>query len=364
MKAVEPAVQPAAAAEEPASPLLALLGEALAESDCGLPAHLWERALLQPAREFLRRPGKGFRARLVEACWTLAGGREGAMPQELPLVIELLHAGSLIVDDIEDGSPGRRGAPALHRVVGLPLALNTGNWLYFWPLELIDRAADRMGLGADRRAELHQRARHALLRCHQGQALDLALKVTELDQHEVPRVVKATTQLKTGALMELAAALGGIAGCAHRAHVEAMVGFGRELGAGLQMLDDLGGITARERLHKGCEDLCLGRPTWPWAWAAVASNAAAFRALQGRARALAAEPRGGDAHDGDAGATVEDRAAQELAEDLVRLVGDTGRARVQSRLRLALAVLEDALGPSAILDALGAEIRRLEESYG
>lgn len=360
MKAMEPAGSPPVAAEEPASPLLALLEEALRDNDAGLPAHLWERALLAPAREFLCRPGKRFRARLVEACWAVAGGRAEDAPQELPLVIELLHAGSLIVDDIEDGSPSRRGAPALHHVYGLPLALNTGNWLYFWPLTLIDRAADRIGLGAARRAELHRRARLALLRCHQGQALDLALKVTELAQHEVPRVVKATTQLKTGALMELAAALGGIAGGADGARVEAVTRFGRELGAGLQMLDDLGGITARARWDKGCEDLRLGRPTWPWAWAAVASSAAAFGALQGRARALVVADHARAADDGAA----DDGAAEDLAGVLVRLVGVTGRARVQSSLRLALAVLEDALGPSPALDAISAEIRRLEASYG
>jgi geranylgeranyl pyrophosphate synthase len=325
-------------------PLVALLDEALADGDGGLPPHLWERALLGPAREFLRRPGKRFRARLVEACWMLAGGAADAMPAELPLIVELLHAGSLIVDDIEDGSHVRRGAAALHELYGTALALNTGNWMYFWPLALIDR----LRLDAQATAELHRRARTTLLRCHQGQALDLALKVTELEQGEVPRVVKATTQLKTGALMELAAALGGIAAGGSDAAVEAMTRFGRELGKGLQMLDDLGGITCAARRDKGAEDLRLGRPTWPWAWAARATSQATFAELQRRARGL-----------GDADGWVVDA----LGQDLAALIGELGRARVQSSLSLALAVLRDALGASPVLEAIEDEIQRLEQSY-
>ncbi|HWN71163.1 MAG TPA: polyprenyl synthetase family protein, partial [Haliangium sp.] len=293
MKAVEQALdRPSDTGEEAESPLVTALAGALAE-DGGLPAHLWERALLGPAREFLRRPGKRFRGRLVEMCWLLAGGAAEGMPAELPLVVELLHAGSLIIDDIQDGSAMRRGAPALHHVYGTALALNTGNWMYFWPLALIDRL-ERLGLASERAAELHRRVRHTLTCCHQGQALDLALKVTELEQGEVPRVVKVTTQLKTGALMELGAALGAVAAGASSRALEAMCRFGRELGTGLQMLDDLGAITSTARRDKGAEDLRLGRPTWPWAWAAGGSSPGAYAELQRRARRLAAA--------GDAGA--------------------------------------------------------------
>ena len=106
--------------------------------DAAVPAAVWEQALLGPAREFLSRPGKAFRARLVRAGWELAGC-QGAPSPLLPLLVELLHAGSLIVDDIEDGSTQRRGAPSLHQLYGVPVALNTGNWLYFAPMALIPR---------------------------------------------------------------------------------------------------------------------------------------------------------------------------------------------------------------------------------
>ncbi len=376
----EPGAEPGVAATEgEAEPLLALLEAWFDDGDSGLPAHLWERALLGPAREFLRRPGKRFRARLVESCWALAGGEEGAMPAALPLVVEILHAGSLIVDDIEDGSRARRGGPALHHLYGLPVALNAGNWMYFWPLLLLDR----LDLPAPRVASLQRRARQALARCHQGQALDLALRVVSLEQPEVPHVVTTTTRLKTGALTELAAVLGAEAVGAPAHKVEAMARFGRELGEGLQMLDDLGGLTSAARRHKGYEDLCQARPTWPWAWAASTSSAAAFTELRARAQALyerasrspVAVPAEASAERGGAEVARAARAPSGYAEDCVEmcealsqtlreLIGDTGRARAQARLHLSLAVLHDALGPSPALQAVEAEVRRLEESYG
>lgn len=325
------------------SPLLDLLDDKLAGDLDGLPAHLWERALGAPAREFLRRPGKQFRARLVEAAWVIAGGSPAAIPEQLPLVVELLHAGSLIVDDIEDGSEWRRDAPALHHVVGIPTALNTGNWLYFWPLELIDQ----LPLADDARASLLRVARTAVEMCHRGQALDLTLRITELEQDEIPGVVRTTTRLKTGALMELAASLGAIGAGASPDAVQAMRRFGHSLGVGLQMLDDLGSIVSPARRHKGDEDLTAARPTWPWAWLAGGTGPHAFARYQEQAVEVAAGRARPD----------------ELAASLSEAVAEAGRERVHSSLQLALAELEDHFGPRPPIDLLRSEITRLENSY-
>ena len=325
------------------TPLLRLLDDEFADELDGLPSHLWERAIGAPAREFLRRPGKRFRGRLVEAAWALAGGGDD-MPPSLPMIVEILHAGSLIVDDIEDGSQVRRDAPTLHRIHGLPQALNTGNWMYFWPIDLVQR----LPLPEDRRAALIRRVVDALLRCHRGQALDISLRVSDLAQAEIPPAVRATTRLKTCALFELAAALGAIAAGASTEHTQALVHFARELGAGLQMLDDLGGITSARRRQKGDEDLTLGRPTWPWAWAAAGTGAEVFARLQSELH----------------GVITEGRPTTELAARLRALVAEAGRARVHSRLHLALAVLEDTFGAHPVIDRVASEIERLEKSYG
>jgi geranylgeranyl pyrophosphate synthase len=311
-------------------------------SEHRVPAHLWDAALVGPLTDFLARPGKEFRARLVRLGFQLSG-RNQAPPAELPLIIEALHSGSLIVDDIEDESNERRGAPALHCRYGLPRALNAGNFLYFWALELLTR----LGLPPITELALHRAFSGTLLACHQGQALDLSVDVTELAQSEVLPTVAAVTRLKTGKLCELAAYMGALAAGASQSKAQAIAHFGRELGIGLQMLDDLGGISSERRAHKGHEDLRHRRPTWPWAWAAEISDARAYAALQklGRGTSDGAER------------------PEHVAGQLRRAVASHGRAEAHARLTSALTRLAEAVPePRAILE-LEHELARLKESY-
>ena len=235
--------------------------------------------LHHPLRDFLSRPSKEFRARLVESCWHLAGGH-GVIPHRLANLVELLHAGSLIVDDIEDESAERRGRPALHLVHGLSVALNAGNWLYFLAYGLIEQ----LGLGPHVELGLYRWLSRTMSRCHEGQALDLTLRMGRLSQREVPALVETCTRLKTGALMGLAAVVPAVAAGAPARVVSALHDFGEQLGIGLQMLDDLSGLISERRCHKGHEDLLHGRPTWPWAWLAEDLGSGEYARLQQLAR--------------------------------------------------------------------------------
>ncbi|MGE3761141.1 MAG: polyprenyl synthetase family protein [Kofleriaceae bacterium] len=303
--------------------------------DPEVPAAVWRRALSGPAADFLARPGKELRTTIVRAGWVLGGGAPNAMPDRLPLVIELLHAGSLIIDDVEDDSDERRGAPTLHRIIGAPLAINTGSWMYFWALaELAEIAPAALPMAAS-----------TLVRCHQGQALDLSVRIAELDVADVPAVVAATTRLKTGALCTFAAELGALAAGASDETRVAIGRFALAMGTGLQMLDDLGSITAPERREKGREDLRAGRPTWPWAWLAEQGPFAWARF------ASMARP-------------VDTARIDELADALSDATATIGRARVSALLANALTELRDAVGASAALDTIAAELRRMEASYG
>jgi geranylgeranyl pyrophosphate synthase len=337
-------------AVEPPCTLVTLLAEEFDErqlakvlgSEHRIPEHLWDAALVGPLTDFLGRPGKEFRARLVHLGWQLSG-RSNAPPAELPLIIEALHSGSLIVDDIEDESNQRRGAPALHCRYGLPRALNAGNFLYFWALELLSR----LGLPPITELALHRAFSRTLLACHQGQALDLSVDVTQLEQSEVLPTVSAVTRLKTGKLCELAAQMGALAAGASQSKAQAIAHFGRELGVGLQMLDDLGGIVSERRAHKGHEDLRHRRPTWPWAWAAGELDARAYAKVQKLGRAVSAN--------GEHPETV--------ASQLRAAVASHGRDQARARLAAALARLAEAVPePRAILE-LEHELARLEKSY-
>lgn len=322
--------------------LLAGAPEELSIGD-GLRPGFLDAALLDPAKDILRRRGKEFRARMLESCWVLAGGAPGEHPARLPLVVELLHAGSLVIDDIEDDSPLRRGEPALHRRFGVPVALNTANWLYFLPLALLSR----MGLPDALTLTLYTDVSDAVLLCHKGQALDLSTHVSSVRQSEMPQLVAHTTQLKTGSLMRLAALLGARAAGAHRTHLAALARFGADLGVGLQMLDDWSGITVEERRSKGIEDVKLGRPTWPWAWLASTCDELGYASLVQQARRVSI-----------------DWEAECLVEQLGSRCAETAPAAIRKHLRGALAALESTLGPSAAMEDLSHKVAELEKAFG
>jgi geranylgeranyl pyrophosphate synthase len=307
-----------------------------------VPRTLWERSLAAPLRDFLSRPGKEIRARLVETGYELAGGRR-SVPPALAAMVELLHAGSLIVDDIQDGSAERRGRPTLHRRHGVPVALTAGNYLYFWPLLLVQEVA----LTDEAKLDIHRRVAETLVRCHHGQALDVAVRVTDLPRADVPAVVDAAARLKTGSLTALCLWLGGRAAEAAPPSLDALDKFGEEFGACLQMLDDLGGLLSARRRDKGHEDLLCARLTWPWAWLAGHVPAARYERLRQRAREVA---RGAGEVEG-------------LAADLRAAVGGASAAPVRRRLRKAMDALRHQGGPSPALAALEREAERLEAMY-
>ena len=328
--------------EQPASPA--------SPTSTGLPRAVWDRALGDVARDVLGRPSRRFRARICELGWRLADG-PGAAPALLPALVEIVHAGSLIVDDIEDGSQLRRGAAAAHLLHGVPRAINAGTWMYFWALDLVDR----LPLPSATRGRIREALAQALHRGHLGQALDLSVSIGRMPRALIYRTVATGTMLKTGALMELAAVAGALAAGAPDDSIAALAQFGRRMGLGLQMLDDFGNLTAPTTDTgdtKALEDLRNARPTWPWAHAAVDLDAAAFSQLQASVRALS---EGGD---------PDGTRARALAAELRMAVGMKGRRQAARYLDGALLDLRRRIGEREELGLLAAEIERLEVSYG
>ncbi|HVV81458.1 MAG TPA: polyprenyl synthetase family protein [Kofleriaceae bacterium] len=333
----------------PRSPALDALAEALAAGgasalDPTVPAAVWRRALAGPAADFLARPGKQLRATLVQAGWSLAGAA-GPPPERLPLVLELLHAGSLVIDDVEDGSRERRGAPALHERVGVPLAINTGSWMYFWALAELGR----LGRPAAVELRAQRAASSTLVRCHLGQALDLGACIDDLELADVPAVVAATTRLKTATLCRFAVELGALAAGASDERVAAAGDFGEAAGTGLQMLDDLGSLTCAARHDKGREDLRGRRPTWPWAWLA-GHRPFAWARLSAMARAAAA--------------TADAAELEPLRAALAGEIEPIGRDAIRAVLAGAITDLERSLGATPAVAWIGDQLARMEHSYG
>ena len=235
--------------------------------------------LMEPAEQFLERSGKRIRKSIVELVFAMAGGK-GDVPSCMGEAIEWLHAGSLVIDDIQDESPIRRGMPALHLQIGVPLALNAGNWMYF---QALDKMFD-CSLNRDVQNRLVHHVIRTALRCHRGQSLDLGTRIEQVNPSDIQSIVTEISRLKTGSLVSMAATLGASAAGANRPLREALSRFGMNVGIALQMRNDLEELrsmtnVSNEFSASRLEDLRNSRITWPWAWAHSACSSEEFAAL-------------------------------------------------------------------------------------
>ncbi|MEO1615251.1 MAG: polyprenyl synthetase family protein [Planctomycetota bacterium] len=281
-----------------------------------------EEALHEPAERFLSRFGKRVRASMVDQAFQLAGGT-GQAPSEIVEGIELLHAGSLIIDDIEDDSLERRGRPTLHRELGVSQAINTGNWMYFRSLEKFGECRSNRNRSG---AILKQVIRTAR-RCHEGQALDLSSMVHRLHPSKICSTALSISRLKTGGLTGLASWLGAVSAGAGRTSCKHFGRFGVHIGIALQMHNDLSELRRFFGGETRCDDLRHARVTWPWAWAVEEGRLGRVTQLQaelfGRARTA--------------------KRLRSIAGQLVDLVDHRGEQAIERRLQRAVAALSPAV---------------------
>ncbi len=214
--------------------------EAYLEAFFGAPTYEYDADAIQagladPVWELLDRGGKRWRAvlflLLVEAF--------GADPHDFlryATIPEILHTGTIIVDDVEDAAELRRGAPALHHRYGEDVALNAGNALYFIPLKLLGN--NEAGLSAERQLDAYEMLTYELNRTHLGQGMDIDwhnrrdVRVAEAEYLEM-------CACKTGCLARivgrLAAIVTGQPGDVERTVAE----YTERLSVGFQIIDDV-----------------------------------------------------------------------------------------------------------------------------
>lgn len=307
--------------------------------------HGWSKALHLAPDLYPGVGGKRLRATLLERAYAYAGGRSRA-PTLIVDAVEMLHAGSLVIDDFEDDSLTRRGQPALHREIGPARAVNAGNWMYFRALELAATALE----DPLRSALLVGRFIAVARQCHEGQAIDLATPVDEVTPRQAHATALAISRWKTGRLTSLAAWCGAHAAAGDAETLRAVAAFGCRVGICLQMKNDLDELAELVEGADRCDDLRNRRVTWPWAWAASELSAVQFEALQRRLRQSADDPAGVraiartlfEATHGRAVAAINSR----LDRAIGRLIASTGGAREAGPLAAVCEALRIAVEPA------------------
>jgi len=280
--------------------------------------HGWSKALQLAPDLYPGVGGKRFRATLLQQAYAFAGGI-GAAPAAIVDAVEMLHAGSLVLDDFEDGSPTRRNQPALHTVVGPARAVNAGNWMYFRALELAGNAfADPA-----RSTAVLRRFIEVARQCHEGQAIDLSTRIDEVTPRQARATALAISRWKTGRLVSLAAWCGAHAAAGDPKTLQAVAAFGCRIGICLQMKNDLDELVDFVGGAERYDDLRNRRVTWPWAWAADRLPGDGFAALQRRV----ADPR------------PRRDSLRALASDLLGATRESAAGAIHARLRRARDIL-------------------------
>jgi len=232
----------------------------------GVSADALGRALTRPLRTISDRGGKGWRSYAALACIDVVGGDSRKFAHWLPMP-ELLHVGSLIVDDVEDDSEIRRGGASCHRLHGANRALNAGTAAYF----LAEPPIHQDDLPAEVKLRVYRLYFDALRAGHAGQALDLegfddeaARAVESGDTTLLERRVLAMHRLKTAAPAGMMARVGAILGGGSATQVEALGRFFEAVGLAFQIMDDVLNLRGFERdLKQRGEDVRQGKLTLP-----------------------------------------------------------------------------------------------------
>ncbi len=208
-----------------------------------------EPALLyKAARHIIDAGGKRLRPSIVLKSCRLVGGREeDAIPTAAAL--ELLHTFTLIHDDIMDEDEKRRGIPTVHVKWGVPIAIVAGDLLFAKVYQTITKYTDAHHTSSERILQALREISEGTISLCEGQTLDVTFEQREtVSEDEYFKMIRA----KTATLFEVSARCGAIIGGANKNQVQNLGRYGRYAGVAFQLIDDVLGLTADEKV--------LGKP--------------------------------------------------------------------------------------------------------
>ena len=184
----------------------AYLGEFFGEPSYAYHAGAMQQALADPIWELLDRGGKRWRA-ILFLITVDAFGEDPEAYLPYATIPEILHNGTIIVDDVEDEARMRRGEPALHHQHGTDIALNAGNAMYFVPLKVIARNSQE--LTPAQQLDAYEMLTHELNRTHLGQGMDIYWHNQKAVTVDEPQYFEMCA-CKTGCLARIVARLAAI----------------------------------------------------------------------------------------------------------------------------------------------------------
>ncbi|MEM2280746.1 MAG: polyprenyl synthetase family protein [Candidatus Bathyarchaeia archaeon] len=202
------------------------------------------KALAEPIWEFLDRGGKRWRPTLfLLICEALGKSPEDYV--DYAIIPEVVHNGTLMIDDIEDSSEYRRGKPCTYKIYGLDIAINAGNTMYYLPL--LPLIENREKIGAEKLAKIYEIYVREMISLSLGQAIDIAWHkgLADADQISEEDYLQMCAY-KTGTLARMAAKIAAVLADADDELVEKLGFFAESIGVAFQIQDDILDLTGAE----------------------------------------------------------------------------------------------------------------------
>ena len=206
------------------------------------------KAVADPIWEFLDRGGKRWRPTLfLIVCEAL--GKDPEEFVDFAIIPEVIHNGTLLVDDIEDASEYRRGKPCTHRIYGLDIAINAGNAMYYLPL--LPLLENRKKLSNQIARKIFEVYTLEMINLSLGQAMDIAwhkglAKADEIDEKDYLQMCA----YKTGTLARMSAKIASVLSNADDDLTDKLGRYAESVGVGFQIQDDVLDLTSDEFAEK------------------------------------------------------------------------------------------------------------------
>jgi len=199
-------------------------------------------AVNAPIWDLLDRGGKRWRPALT---MIVAGclGKDPKKFADIAAASEIIHNGTLMVDDIEDNSDMRRGKPCTHIKYGVDVAVNAGNAMYY--LSVLPLLRDRKKYGDRETLKAYDAYLEEMVRLSYGQGMDIywhrgkAGAVTEGQYLQM-------CAFKTGTIARLAAKWGAIFAGGTGKQVDAAGKLAESIGVSFQIQDDVLNLLGEE----------------------------------------------------------------------------------------------------------------------
>ncbi len=213
--------------------------------------------------------GKRLRPSLLLLSAKLAG-HAGSTAIQMGAVVEMIHAATLVHDDVIDAAQTRRGRPSTNVKWGNHTCVLAGDWLYMQAFQMALR---------ERNFQILDLLIGLTQMMVEGELLQLErigrIDVSEADCMEL-------VDRKTACLFSVCAKLGGLAGGGDTPVQERLAEFAWNLGMAFQLVDDVLDFTAREKtLGKPVGgDLREGKVTLPLVYALERASAEERRLVE------------------------------------------------------------------------------------